>query len=70
MVACTEELKEKGVKGEEELAPVDALIALAYKEIDRAVSKGVFHKKTAARKKAKVASVRRELAISAGLYTP
>ena len=70
VLSSVEDLKENKPSAAEDLKPVDALIALAYKEIDRAVSKGVMHKKTAAKRKARVAKARRELAISAGLYSP
>lgn len=70
VLTTVEEMKESKPSAAEDLKPVDALIALAYKEIDRAVSKGVLHKKTAARRKAKVAKARKDLAIEAGLYTP
>ena len=70
VLTSVEDLKENKPSAAEDLKPVDALIALAYKEIDRAVSKGVMHKKTAAKRKARVAKARRDLAISAGLYTP
>ena len=66
-----EEMRETSMpKTEADLKPVDELIALAYKEIDRAVSKNIMHKNTGARRKARVAKARRELAITAGIYTP
>ena len=58
------------VKEEAELAPVEALIAEAYQEVDKAVSKGVIHKNTAARRKARLAAAKRATLVSAGLYTP
>lgn len=57
------------VKEEAELAPVEALIAEAYQEVDKAVSKGVIHKNTAARRKARLAAAKRTTLITAGLYT-
>lgn len=38
--------------------------------IDKAVGKGVMHKNTAARRKARLAAARQNVLISAGLYTP
>jgi small subunit ribosomal protein S20 len=54
----------------EAVAPLEKLVGEAYKEIDTAVSKGIFHKNTAARKKARVAAYKRKALIAAGLYTP
>ncbi|KAL4444306.1 hypothetical protein ABPG75_012043 [Micractinium tetrahymenae] len=55
---------------EADLAPVQVLINQAYQVIDKAVSKGVLHKSTAARRKARLAVARQNVLISAGLYTP
>ena len=38
--------------------------------IDKAVNKGVLHKNTAARRKARMAVARQNVLIAAGLYTP
>ena len=38
--------------------------------IDKAVSKGVLHQNTAARRKARMAAARRNVLVAAGLYTP
>lgn len=38
--------------------------------IDKAVSNGVLHRNTAARRKARLAAARRNVLIAAGLYTP
>lgn len=38
--------------------------------IDKAVCKGVLHLNTAARRKARLAAARRNVLVSAGLYTP
>ena len=38
--------------------------------IDKAVGKGVLHQNTAARRKARLAAARRNVLVSAGLYTP
>ena len=71
VLSSVEEMRETTMpKTEADLKPVDELIALAYKEIDRAVSKNIMHKNTGARRKARVAKARRELAITAGIYTP
>lgn len=55
---------------EADLAPVATLINEAYQVIDKAVVKGVLHSNTAARRKARLAKARRNVLISAGLYTP
>jgi ribosomal protein S20 len=57
-------------KAESDLAPVSSLLSEAYKVIDVAVVKGVLHKNTAARRKARLASARQQVLIKAGLYTP
>merc|ERR1712039_1089006 len=54
VMASVEAMSEDLPKAESDLKPVDELIALAYKELDRAVAKGVMHKNTAARRKARV----------------
>lgn len=58
------------LKSEDELAPVQKLLGEAYKEIDQAITKGILHKNTGARRKAKLALARQKLLISSGLYTP
>ena len=45
-------------------------IAEAYAEIDKAVTKGILHKNTGARRKSKLALARQKLLIKAGLYQP
>ncbi|PRW56415.1 30S ribosomal chloroplastic [Chlorella sorokiniana] len=55
---------------EADLAPVQALINEAYQVIDKAVSKGVLHINTAARRKARLAKARQNVLVAAGLYTP
>ena len=55
---------------EADLAPVANLINEAYKVIDKAVGKGIIHRNTAARRKARMARARKNVLISAGLYTP
>lgn len=65
-----ESMKSSPPKSEEEVAPLNALISSAYKAIDMAVQKGVFHQNNGARKKARCAKFKREMLISAGLYKP
>ena len=55
---------------EEELAPVATLMNEAYACIDKAVTKGVLHRNTAARRKARLAKARKTVLINAGLYVP
>jgi small subunit ribosomal protein S20 len=55
---------------EAELAPVGTLMSEAYQVIDKAVSVGVLHRNTGARRKARLARARTTVLISAGLYTP
>ncbi|KAL6776611.1 PRPS20 [Auxenochlorella protothecoides x Auxenochlorella symbiontica] len=55
-------------KAESDLSELAALMSEAYRVIDKGVSKGVLHKNTAARRKARIARARQNLLISAGLY--
>ncbi|KAK9843939.1 hypothetical protein WJX84_005178 [Apatococcus fuscideae] len=57
-------------ESEDELKPVERLISEAYAEIDKCVSRGIFHDNTAARRKSRLAVAKRKLLIEAGLYTP
>lgn len=57
-------------KSEADLEPVEKLISEAFSEIDRAKSKKVLHKNTAARRKSLLSRAKSRLMISAGLYTP
>jgi small subunit ribosomal protein S20 len=49
---------------------VEALIGEAFQEIDKAVSKGVLHANTGARRKARLSAAKRAALIKGGLYTP
>jgi small subunit ribosomal protein S20 len=55
---------------EEEIKPLEKLIAEAYQEIDKAVVKGILHRNNAARKKSRVARYKRLVLMSAGLFKP
>lgn len=55
---------------EADLSPVQTLINEAYQTIDKAVGKGVLHRNTGARRKARLAAARRGILVAAGLYTP
>jgi small subunit ribosomal protein S20 len=55
---------------EADVKPLETLISEASSEIDRAVTKGIMHKNTAARRKSRLGRTKRRLLISAGLYTP
>jgi hypothetical protein len=55
---------------EADVKPLETLIAQASSEIDTAVTKGIMHKNTAARRKARLSKTKRRLLISAGLYAP
>ena len=55
---------------EDAIKPLEKMISEAYQEIDKAVSKGVLHINTGARRKAKLAAAKRHLLTEAGLYTP
>lgn len=57
-------------ESEADLSPVDVFLAEAYQEIDKAISKGILHKNTGARRKSKLALARQKLLVKAGLYNP
>ena len=52
------------------LAEADALVAKAFSEIDRAVTKGVLKKTTAARRKSRVTRLKREFRVRRGWEVP
>ncbi len=55
---------------EADIKPLEKLIAEAYQEIDKAVTKKVLHINNAARKKSRIARYKRLVLMSAGLFTP
>ena len=63
-------MEENLPKSEADLAEVDALISKAYKALDSAQTKGLYHKNMTSRKKSQLAKARNDLCIAAGLYTP
>lgn len=65
-----EEFKGNPPKSESDLAPVSTLMSEAYQVIDKAVVKGILHRNTAARRKARLAKARKYVLVEAGLYTP
>ncbi|CAD7699524.1 unnamed protein product, partial [Ostreobium quekettii] len=54
-------------KTEAELEPVETLISEAFQEIDKAWSKGVLHKNTAARRKSRLSRAKNRVLADAGL---
>jgi small subunit ribosomal protein S20 len=65
-----EEFKGNPPKSESDLEPVSTLMGEAYQVIDKAVVKGILHRNTAARRKARLAKARKYVLVEAGLYTP
>ena len=65
-----DEFKTSPPQSESDLEPVGALMREAYQVIDKAVVKGVLHRNTAARRKARLAKARQYVLVEAGLYTP
>lgn len=65
-----EEFKASPPKSESDLEPVGLLMREAYQVIDKAVVKGVLHRNTADRRKARLAKARQYVLVEAGLYTP
>jgi hypothetical protein len=58
------------LESESDVAPLERLISEAAQEIDKAASKGVLHKNTAARRKSRLAAAKRDALVRVGLYTP
>ena len=58
------------LESEADVAPLETLISEATKALDKAVSKGVLHKNTAARRKSRLAAAKRNALIKKGMYTP
>ena len=57
-------------KSEDEVKPLESLIAEAYKEIDKAIVKSVLHKNNGARKKSRCARYKKNVLMAAGLFVP
>ena len=58
------------LESEADVAPLETLISEATKALDKAVSKGVLRKNTAARRKSRLAAAKRNALIKKGMYTP
>mmetsp|Transcript_17015 Transcript_17015/g.23823 ORF Transcript_17015/g.23823 Transcript_17015/m.23823 type:complete len:193 (+) Transcript_17015:27-605(+) len=65
-----DEAKKEGISTEADLQASDKLMSEAYKEIDKAITKGVMKKNTGARQKSRIATWRKKLLIENGLYSP
>ena len=70
VIKAAEALVKSPAAAEAELEPLERLVSEAYKELDTAVSKGVLHANTVARRKSRIAKYKRQAAIAAGVYTP
>lgn len=57
-------------KTDDDIKPLELLVAEAYQEIDKAVCRGVLHKNNGARKKARVARWKRQVMFAAGMFKP
>lgn len=58
------------VTAESDLASADQLLHKAFSNIDKAVTKGIMHKNTGARRKSRLSRARQSVLIRSGLYTP
>ena len=65
-----EELMGKDAVGDDDILALEKLISEATKVVDKAIVKGVLHKKTGGRRKARMAKYKHSLRIEKGLYTP
>jgi small subunit ribosomal protein S20 len=70
VVKLSETLLKAPADAQAQVPDLEAAVAEAYKAIDTAVTKGVLHANTAARRKARVAKWKRQVLIGAGLYKP
>ncbi|KAL3688197.1 hypothetical protein R1sor_014506 [Riccia sorocarpa] len=68
--AALDDLKKKGASSQDDIKPVEALIAEAYSIIDKAVKVGTLHKNTGGNRKSRLARAKRALEIQMGWYTP
>ena len=62
-------LGEQEACSEEEIGDLEKLISEATKAVDKAISKGVLHKNTGARRKSRMSKYKQELRRSKGLLT-
>ncbi|KAF5828758.1 hypothetical protein DUNSADRAFT_17120 [Dunaliella salina] len=54
----------------DDMVTVEKLVNEAYRDIDKAVTRGILHQNTADRRKKRVAKYKRMVAMAAGLFTP
>lgn len=62
--------KAASLEAESDLASADQLLHKAFSNIDKAVTKGIMHKNTGARRKSRLSRARKSVLVEAGLYTP
>jgi len=62
--------KSVDVRVEADLKPVDDLLSVAFSNIDKAVVKGVLHKNTGGRRKAKITTLRKRVLAVSGIWPP
>lgn len=70
MLVAIQTMRTELPSSEEAVKPVEKLISEAFQQIDKAVSKGVIHINTGARRKSRIAVAKRKLLVDAGLYSP
>ncbi|GBG62481.1 hypothetical protein CBR_g30802 [Chara braunii] len=70
VLTAIEGLRKKPDLGEEDIGPIEKLIADAYSIIDKSAKVGTIHRNKASRRKSRLARAKRTLLMQAGLYTP
>ncbi|GBG63763.1 hypothetical protein CBR_g39307 [Chara braunii] len=70
VLTALEGLRKKPDLGEEDIGPIEKLIADAYSIIDKSAKVGTIHRNKASRRKSRLARAKRTLLMQAGLYTP
>jgi small subunit ribosomal protein S20 len=63
------ELEAASACTDDDISGLESLISEATKAVDKAVARGVLHKNTGARRKARMAAYKKDLRVSKGLYT-
>jgi small subunit ribosomal protein S20 len=65
-----EALRKKGAGSQEEIKPIESMIAEAFSIIDKSVKVGTLHKNTGGNRKSRLSRAKRAVEIQLGLYTP
>jgi len=70
VMKMAEDMLSNPPKAEADVKPLESLINEAFQEIDKAKVKGIMHKNTAARRKARCTRWKKQVLMAAGLFVP